>query len=57
MHDVHHAIDLVTGYSLPNLHTYQMNLIEHAEFKRYVDGFFKRVLSKSALNFALFLSH
>ena len=54
MHDIQHAIDLVSGASLLNLPHYRMNPTEHMELKRQVNellngSFLKKSMSPCAV--------
>lgn len=42
IHDIQHAIDLVLGATLPNLHHYMMNPTNHVELKRQMDELLKK---------------
>ena len=42
MHDVQHAIDLVSGVSLSNLPHYHLNPIEHDELRRQIEELIRK---------------
>ena len=48
MHDIQHAIDLVSGSSMSNLSHYRMNPTEHAELKRQVDKLVEKISLEKA---------
>ena len=50
MHDIQHAIDLISGSSLSNLPHYRMNLAEHAELKKQVDELLDKRFIKENLS-------
>jgi len=50
LRDNHHAIDLVPGSQLPNLHHYKMNSVEKAELNRPLEGLLEKDFIRHSLS-------